>query len=72
MLPTLRRSLTSCSWICHKVLKVGHSCILSIGLVSFTLTMACSALMVYLPMAKLFIQSGVGEIFLDLILDIPV
>ena len=52
MLLTLRRPLTSCSWICHKVLKVGHSCILSIGLVSFVPTMACSMTMVCFEMAE--------------------
>ena len=45
---------------------------LSIRPVVFAPTRTFSLLMVYLPMAKLFIQSDLGDILLDMILDAPV
>ena len=65
---TLCSPLTSWSCRFHSVLKFGRSWILLIGPVGFALTMACSASIVYLTIAKSWIQSSVRCIFLELIL----
>ena len=67
--PDLRRLLKSCICMCHKVLKVGHLCILSINPFGFASTMACSVAMVYFTMENWVVQCGIGNFLLEPILD---
>ena len=53
-------------------MKLGRSCILSIGPFVFAPTMACSVAVVYFTMAEWLLQCGVSKILLESILDAPV
>ena len=67
--PTLLRLLKSWRCRCHKVMKVGRLCILSINTVGFASTMACSVAMVYFTMENWVVQCGIGNFLLQPILD---